>query len=188
MGKWRWGKFRCQVYLQRWGVSNIVSWHCCSVDSVDDGGWGEPRFFPKADPTFPNSSVLQTPDRPIPACTCADLRLPYNPNEPTHDKAAYEKSSAMFHCDKQLNWDDLISKGGVRLETTNRCHLFCDRVHSFKWRNTYYLVHTLQMLISITECKNGMWTGRPDLGYWCNHDPNLPITSKIVNHHEFHNQ
>ena len=33
------------------------------------------------------------------------------------------------------------------------------------------------MLISITECKNGMWTGRPDLGYWCNHDPNLPITS-----------
>ena len=28
------------------------------------------------------------------------------------------------------------------------------------------------MLISITECKgNGIWTGRPDLGYWCNTEP-----------------
>ena len=24
------------------------------------------------------------------------------------------------------------------------------------------------MLISITECKEGLWTGRPDLGFWCN--------------------
>ena len=23
------------------------------------------------------------------------------------------------------------------------------------------------MLISITECKEGLWTGRPDLGFWC---------------------
>ena len=29
----------------------------------------------------------------------------------------------------------------------------------------------LQMLISTTECKEGMWTGRPDLGYWCNTEP-----------------
>ena len=28
----------------------------------------------------------------------------------------------------------------------------------------------LQMLISTTECKEGMWTGRPDLGYWCNQE------------------
>ena len=23
------------------------------------------------------------------------------------------------------------------------------------------------MLISTVECKEGMWTGRPDLGFWC---------------------
>ena len=34
------------------------------------------------------------------------------------------------------------------------------------------------MLISITECKDGVWAGRPDLGYWCNTKPEPDVTSK----------
>ena len=41
------------------------------------------------------------------------------------------------------------------------------------------------MLISITECRDGgVWTGRPDLGYWCNTKPanpnKVPISSKMM--------
>ena len=32
-----------------------------------------------------------------------------------------------------------------------------------------------QMLISITECKEGVWTGRPDMGFWCNRNPADPV-------------
>ena len=34
------------------------------------------------------------------------------------------------------------------------------------------------MLISITECKDGVWAGRPDLGYWCNTKPEPDVTSR----------
>ena len=37
------------------------------------------------------------------------------------------------------------------IKTTNKCHLWCDR-----------------QLISVTECTDGLWTGSPDLGFWCN--------------------
>ena len=39
------------------------------------------------------------------------------------------------------------------IETTNTCHLLCDR-----------------MLVSTTRCVKGLWTGRPNLGYWCNEE------------------
>jgi len=25
------------------------------------------------------------------------------------------------------------------------------------------------MLIDVIECKNGVWSGRPEDGFWCNH-------------------
>ena len=39
------------------------------------------------------------------------------------------------------------------IETTNTCHLLCDR-----------------MLVSTTRCVKGLWTGRPNLGFWCNEE------------------
>ena len=74
--------------------------------------------------------VPVTPKKPTEAmdqCTCGDLKLPYNPNE---------EKAAMFYCDRgNINWDvaapDCSGNGctGVRISTTDRCHLFCDKVN-----------------------------------------------------------
>ena len=34
----------------------------------------------------------------------------------------------MFYCDQEIPWDSLAAEGGVKLATSNRCHLFCDMV------------------------------------------------------------
>ena len=49
---------------------------------------------------------------------CNALKLTYNPNE---------EAGAMFHCDTPVNWTD-IETGGVKIEDTNRCHFFCEKV------------------------------------------------------------
>jgi len=103
----------------------------------DDGSWSEPRAFPPGELQMPTS--LNKPDEEMMGCGCHALNLTYNPNT---------ESGAEFYCDTEISdWSNLP----VKIDTTNRCHLFCDK-----------------MLISITECKEGLWTGRPDLGFWCN--------------------
>jgi len=103
----------------------------------DDGSWSEPRAFPPGDLQMPAS--LNKPDEEMMGCGCHALNLTYNPNTET---------GAEFYCDTEIqDWSSLP----IKIDTTNRCHLFCDK-----------------MLISITECKEGLWTGRPDLGFWCN--------------------
>ena len=76
---------------------------------------------------------------------------------------------------------------GRKIDTYDRCYFFCDRVNMKIYimqalivcpcsdNLVYYIAviskgPLLQMLISTTECKEGMWTGRPDLGYWCNQE------------------
>ena len=84
--------------------------------------WGEPKYFPPGDPLHPVE--LSKPTTPIPQCACSDLKLPYNPNE---------ERGAMFYCDdKTIEWDAAIAAGGVRINTTDRCHLFCDKVIATK--------------------------------------------------------
>ena len=39
-----------------------------------------------------------------------------------------EGSQAMFYCDQEIPWGSLAAEGGVKLATSNRCHLFCDMV------------------------------------------------------------
>ena len=34
----------------------------------------------------------------------------------------------MFYCDQEISWGSLATEGGVKLATSNRCHLFCDMV------------------------------------------------------------
>ena len=34
----------------------------------------------------------------------------------------------MFYCDQEIPWGSLATEGGVKLATSNRCHLFCDMV------------------------------------------------------------
>ena len=34
----------------------------------------------------------------------------------------------MFYCDQEIPWGSLAAEGGVKLATSNRCHLFCDMV------------------------------------------------------------
>ena len=90
--------------------------------------WGPPRMFPPGEPKFP--AKLRTPDQPLDDCpaSCVDLKLEYNPNK--------EGPETIFECDTPLNfgesntaaWPNSRLKEPVKLETTNRCHLFCDSV------------------------------------------------------------
>ena len=74
---------------------------------------------------------LEKPTTPMDQCTCGDLKLPYNPNKRDEDKAA------MFYCDRgNIDWDVAAPTctgaacTGVRISTTDRCHLFCDKVNT----------------------------------------------------------
>ena len=58
-------------------------------------------------------------------CTgCVPLNLTYNPNN--------EGPQIKFYCDEPLNWGETDNQGEplnpVKIDTNNRCHLFCDRV------------------------------------------------------------
>ena len=124
--------------------------------------WGPPKTYPPGRPKTP--FTLFAPDQPGTNCSgCVPLKLTYNPNtEPQAD----------FHCDQPLAWGEADSSGHlvnpVSIEQGNRCHLFCDKVRPYSLRISHHKCY-LQMLISITECKAGaVWTGRPDLGLWCN--------------------
>ena len=96
--------------------------------------WGPPRMFPPGEPRIPVK--LRTPDQPLDDCpvSCADLKLEYNPNK--------EGSGTIFECDTPIifgesntaAWPDSRLMEPVKIATTNRCHLFCDRVsnHSYQ--------------------------------------------------------
>ena len=84
-------------------------------------------MFPPGEPKIPEK--LKTPDQMIKRCTgCVDLKLEYNPN--------MEGAQTIFQCDTPLNfgesntaaWPDSKLNQPVKLHTTNRCHLFCDKV------------------------------------------------------------
>ena len=97
-----------------------------------------------SDPTpFPPGPLyfpptLNTPDILDMGCNCQPLNITYNPNL---------EAGTEFHCSPEMDWDNLPAK----IETNTQCNLLCDK-----------------MLIDIIECKEGIWTGRPDLGFWCN--------------------
>ena len=60
-----------------------------------------------------------------------------------------QENGAEFHCNSPVDWTRLPQP----LQTDNVCHLLCDRI-----------------LIDVVQCKEGVWTGNPDLGFWC-HQP-----------------
>ena len=87
--------------------------------------WGPLKTFPPGNPKFP--ATLGTPDQPASNCTgCVPLNLTYNPNS--------EGAQVNFHCDDPLDWGETDSQGEpvypVKIETGNRCHLFCDKVRN----------------------------------------------------------
>merc|ERR1719431_338140 len=95
---------------------------------------------PVAFPPGPLSypAVLNKPDGPDMKCGgCKPLNLTYNPNE--------EKGTG-FHCNPPLDWDTLP----VKIDEMTQCDLLCDR-----------------MLVASVECKDGKWTGQPEVGFWC---------------------
>ena len=85
-------------------------------------------MFPPGEPKIP--AILRTPDQTLDECqgSCVDLKLEYNPN--------MEGPETIFECDTPINfgesntaaWPNSRLKEPVKLETTNRCHLFCDSV------------------------------------------------------------
>ena len=104
---------------------------------LPDSSWTDPMPFPPGPLSIP--PVLNKPDGPDMACEngCKPLNMTYNPN--------LEKG-AEFFCNDPLSWSNLP----VKIEKSNQCHLLCDK-----------------MLVAITECKDGVWTGNPGLGFWC---------------------
>jgi len=103
-----------------------------------NGSWSPTVSFPGGELEF-GPDKLPSPDDKDPPCHCQDLKLTYNPN----DDPAGE-----FYCDDPLNMTAAALP--ARVETSNVCHFFCDRI-----------------LIDIVECKEGVWAGRPDLGFYC---------------------
>ena len=105
--------------------------------------WGEPKYFPPGDPEVPASPPLNKPTTPMEQCSCSALKLPYNPNTELDGKVA------MFYCftlnggvetPKNINWDLTAPGGpGVEIATTDRCHLFCDKVNNCLY--LYYCLH-----------------------------------------------
>ena len=91
--------------------------------------WGEPKYFPPGDPEVPASPPLNKPTTPMEQCSCSALKLPYNPNTELDGKVA------MFYCfkldngvetPKDIDWTQLPAE----IATTDRCHLFCDKVNN----------------------------------------------------------
>ena len=103
--------------------------------------WGPPRMFPPGEPRIPVK--LRTPDQPLDDCpvSCADLKLEYNPNK--------EGPGTIFECDTPIifgesntaAWPDSRLMEPVKIATTNRCHLFCDRVSN----NSYQIASLIDI-------------------------------------------
>ena len=140
-------------------------------------------MFPPGEPQVPGK--LSTPDQRTAGCRgCGSLSLEYNPNKETGDQTE-------FHCDQPLTWPHPADTAAwpqsrlshpVRIAPSNRCHLFCDQV-TRGTLSPLLTLHTLllQMLVSLLECKQGMWTGHPELGIWCNTmPPNASLISEEI--------
>ena len=114
----------------------ITAMSTCQADK----SWSTPTIFPPGELSIPPK--LNKPDEPDMVCKagCMPLKLTYNPNE---------EQGAGFYCNDPLDWENLP----VKVETSNMCHLFCDR-----------------MLVAVVECREGIWTGNPGLGFWCHYE------------------
>ena len=136
-------------------------------------------MFPPGEPQVPGK--LSTPDQRTAGCRgCGSLRLEYNPNK--------EGEQTEFHCDQPISWPGSNTAAWpqsrlsqpVRIAPSNRCHLFCDQV-TMGTLSSLLTLHTLQMLVSLLECKQGIWSGNPRLGLWCNTmPPNASLTSECI--------
>ena len=98
--------------------------------SLGNGTWGTPRLFPPSTAKYPKPENIKKPDETWDQEGCHDtstpkdcraLKLKYDPN-------VEARSHAMFYCDKPLNWTDIDTLGGVKIDITNRCHFFCEKV------------------------------------------------------------
>jgi len=115
-----------------------------------DGSWTSPVHFPRG--SLERPYVLETPDRgdmpcaptAIPTASCKPLNITYNPNE---------EEGAGFFCTPPLDWSNLP----VRMDKPTKCYLLCN-----------------MMLVATVQCKEGVWTGHPEIGFWCN-QKNAPI-------------
>ena len=105
-----------------------------------DTTWSDTIPFPPGPLFVPRT--LNKPDGPDMICKtgCKPLNMTYNPNK---------ELGAEFYCSSPLAWEDLP----VRVEPSNQCNLLCDH-----------------MLVAVTECRAGVWTGQPGLGYWCSRE------------------
>ena len=105
-----------------------------------DKSWSTPTVFPPGELSVPPK--LTKPDEPDMLCqtACMPLKLTYNPNE---------EQGAGFYCNTPLDWKNLP----VKVEPSNTCHLLCDR-----------------MLVASVTCREGVWTGKPGLGFWCHQE------------------
>jgi len=115
-----------------------------------DGSWSSPVHFPRGNLERPH--VLETPDMgdmpcapaPIPTASCKPLNITYDPNE---------EDGAGFFCTPPLDWSNLP----VKMSKPTVCYLLCN-----------------MMLVATVQCKEGVWTGHPEIGFWCNQN-NAPI-------------
>ena len=115
-----------------------------------DGSWSSPVHFPRGILERPH--VLETPDMgdmpcapaPIPTASCKPLNITYDPNE---------EDGAGFYCTPPLDWANLP----VKMSKPTVCYLLCN-----------------MMLVATVQCREGVWTGHPEIGFWCN-QKNAPV-------------
>ena len=101
---------RCGSWTNKAG-NTITAMSTCQADKT----WSTPAIFPPGALSIP--SKLSKPDEPDMLCksVCKPLKLTYNPNL---------ELGAGFHCNTPLNWESLP----VKVEPSNTCHLFCDKM------------------------------------------------------------
>ena len=148
--------------------------YCDDINSPEKWDWWL-KVWPKLNPPF-NNGNFNKPNKQgyfkIHTTISVQFQSCSNPNPEV----------ATFHNGKS-NCSGTL---GRKIDTYDRCYFFCDRVNMKIYimqalvgpcsDNLVYYIDAvskgplLQMLISTTECKEGMWTGRPDLGYWCNQE------------------
>jgi len=111
----------------------------------DNNDWTSVEAFPAGERSENTPSPLLQPDEPMlcpDADVCRDLSLTYDPNK---------EVGAEFYCIPPLDTTNATVTNPVRIDDETSCVLLCDRTPT-----------------SHLECRGTKWSGKPEVGFWCN--------------------
>jgi len=115
------------------------------MTECDNNDWTEVVAFPDGEvsenvpsPFLQPDETMLCPDQDV----CRDLSLTYDPNK---------EVGAEFYCTPKVDFTNATVTNPVRISDETSCVLLCDRIPT-----------------SHLQCINTKWSGKPDVGFWCN--------------------